>query len=324
MASYRWADVASSESCASFDRTALLILERRNKLAAAAAAAAKFPAPKDEPIDALKKTVHFMTECNSSYVDKRPYYQNTDSKSRVSFAMQVKMTLAEKPEDIPNDDDTAPLEIIPSKANTLKPQASSFAGILDENTTAEPIKSTKLVSNDAKTAGTTPDRISELTTSTHQDVEKGDVAKKATIKFLESPQNKMQKRTGMQDNIYYDDDTKEPMNPTKKVTRSTPLDEVAKKKIESIVIDRFNSNRFNNEKRGAHAPSKDHSARVYSRLKDIAIGKATRGYQNYIKKVPIEERGPDDPQTPNCKENISASLFAAVYSKWRKQLHMYD
>lgn len=64
--------------------------------------------------------------------------------------------------------------------------------------------------------------------------------------------------------------------------------------------------------------------RASTRMKDIAIGKATTGYRNFISTVPRGERSNDDPQTPDPHERTSKATFQRRYQKWRKQLHKYD
>lgn len=64
--------------------------------------------------------------------------------------------------------------------------------------------------------------------------------------------------------------------------------------------------------------------RKCARLKDIAIGKATTGYRNFLKQVGKERRSDGDPMTPDAKLRCSKAQFQRAYQKWRKQLHKYD
>lgn len=64
--------------------------------------------------------------------------------------------------------------------------------------------------------------------------------------------------------------------------------------------------------------------RECARLKDIAIGKATAGYRNFLKQVGTEHRSDGDPVTPDAKLRCSKAQFQRAYQKWRKQLHQYD
>ncbi|EUD68098.1 hypothetical protein C922_01710 [Plasmodium inui San Antonio 1] len=66
------------------------------------------------------------------------------------------------------------------------------------------------------------------------------------------------------------------------------------------------------------------SNRVNSRLKEIAVGKSTKEYKNYVKVVKYEERMDDDPRTPNAYENVTNAKFQAKYNLWRKKLHKFD
>lgn len=116
--------------------------------------------------------------------------------------------------------------------------------------------------------------------------------------------------------VYLDDNTKRPLNPPKKA-------HVARGKIDEARISQLLLNQFN-QVEPRPKPQDTQGDRIYSRLKDIAIGKSTKGYQNYIKKVPIDKRAADDPQTPNMRENISAARFQVIYRKWRTSLHKYD
>ncbi|CDO64335.1 conserved Plasmodium protein, unknown function [Plasmodium reichenowi] len=64
--------------------------------------------------------------------------------------------------------------------------------------------------------------------------------------------------------------------------------------------------------------------RVNSRLKEIAVGKSTKEYKNYVKLVKYQDRLEDDPATPNAYEDITNAKFQAKYNLWRKKLHKFD
>lgn len=66
------------------------------------------------------------------------------------------------------------------------------------------------------------------------------------------------------------------------------------------------------------------TSRMISRLKQIAIGKSLPEYKNYINKVPIEERSPDDPVTPKCDTRLTKREFDNLYREWRVKLHKYE
>eukprot|EP00371_Babesia_bovis_P003573 XP_001612220.1 hypothetical protein [Babesia bovis T2Bo] len=116
--------------------------------------------------------------------------------------------------------------------------------------------------------------------------------------------------------IYLDEQTQKPLNPPKKPN-------VQREKVDQKTISTLLLNQFNQCDAKPKVKDSQHS-RICSRLKDIAIGKSTKGYQNYIRKVPIDQRTSEDPQTPNLRENVSAARFQVIYRKWRTALHMYD
>ncbi|KAF7457793.1 putative histone hairpin-binding protein [Cryptosporidium felis] len=69
----------------------------------------------------------------------------------------------------------------------------------------------------------------------------------------------------------------------------------------------------------------DWSKRISSRLFQIAIGKGTRAYQNFLKLKPKkEDREPSDPQTPNAHSRCPQKQFTDRLNQWRKSLHQYD
>lgn len=75
---------------------------------------------------------------------------------------------------------------------------------------------------------------------------------------------------------------------------------------------------------GAKDEEEEWARRESARMKDIAIGKATEGYRNFIRTVPRDQRKEDDPATPNPKQRCTKAEFQREYLAWRKQLHRYD
>ncbi|KAK6588100.1 putative histone mRNA hairpin-binding [Cryptosporidium xiaoi] len=69
----------------------------------------------------------------------------------------------------------------------------------------------------------------------------------------------------------------------------------------------------------------DWNKRISSRLFQIAIGKGTKAYQNYLKIKPRkEDRDQNDPQTPNAHMRCPQKQFVSRLNHWRKALHKYD
>jgi len=68
-------------------------------------------------------------------------------------------------------------------------------------------------------------------------------------------------------------------------------------------------------------------ARIEKRQRQIDIGKATDGYQNYTKKIKKQDRKPNSiryPRTPDKREHISKRAWDARIRRWRRQLHLWD
>lgn len=64
--------------------------------------------------------------------------------------------------------------------------------------------------------------------------------------------------------------------------------------------------------------------RASARMKDIAVGKATEGYRNFIRIIPKDNRRAGDPATPDPKQRCSKAKFQRELLDWRRQLHRYD
>jgi len=64
--------------------------------------------------------------------------------------------------------------------------------------------------------------------------------------------------------------------------------------------------------------------RASARLHQIAIAKARPEYRHYARTVPMEERRPGMPQTPDPYEQISKSAFDRQLLLWRRQLHEFE
>ncbi|KAG5672586.1 hypothetical protein PVAND_002702 [Polypedilum vanderplanki] len=60
------------------------------------------------------------------------------------------------------------------------------------------------------------------------------------------------------------------------------------------------------------------------RQKQIDYGKNTVGYENYIRKVPKDERKQGDPKTPPRHLKYSRRAWEGLIKSWRKKLHSYD
>jgi hypothetical protein len=64
--------------------------------------------------------------------------------------------------------------------------------------------------------------------------------------------------------------------------------------------------------------------RLQQRQKQIDYGKNTKGYQRYLKIVPIKNRKPSDPETPDKFMNCSKRAWDGHVRSWRRKLHQYD
>lgn len=66
--------------------------------------------------------------------------------------------------------------------------------------------------------------------------------------------------------------------------------------------------------------------RIAARLKQIAFGKNTVGYDNYVVAVPKEKRGgyQEHPRTPDAYEAQSKRAFDGKVKAWRRGIHHWD
>lgn len=64
--------------------------------------------------------------------------------------------------------------------------------------------------------------------------------------------------------------------------------------------------------------------REAARMKQIQIGKARPEYQRYIREVPLSQRRPSQPSTPDPSARVSKRQFDRALADWRRLLHDYD
>lgn len=64
--------------------------------------------------------------------------------------------------------------------------------------------------------------------------------------------------------------------------------------------------------------------RLLSREKQIQYGKATLGYSEYLRLVPLKNRSPTQPRTPNKNLECSKRCWDGLVARWRRQLHAFD
>uniref|UniRef100_A0A3B0MXU6 Histone RNA hairpin-binding protein RNA-binding domain containing protein, putative n=1 Tax=Theileria annulata TaxID=5874 RepID=A0A3B0MXU6_THEAN len=376
MGSYKWADVASSESCASFGRTTLMLLERGERYGTNKA---YLECSNKLSEGGVGKSSHFMFLPNDSYIDKNSIPELHESKLNLNkININANAENAVTVNNVLDDDLLSPL-LYTNSDLPLDNNPKSFANFLNNSThthnhvnTTTSTKSTEpsltpRIKYSNNTTNTSNPNTSNLT---HSNVNSNNVNPNNTVKadnvrnvndsLIEEDNNgsissrvkykhalntinhtnsrtseekpllgKTSVQKGFVDKLcksgekrlnssvenYYDEETNEIMNPTKKFKDGIKMSRKEKEEISKVLLTELNKK---------SKPSlNDDNTRFYSRLKDIAIGKATKGYQNYIRMVPKDERGPDDPQTPNTK-NVSASKFRAMYRSWRTQLHKFD
>lgn len=64
--------------------------------------------------------------------------------------------------------------------------------------------------------------------------------------------------------------------------------------------------------------------REVARMRQIMIGKARPEYRRYIQEVPLDQRNPTHPSTPNPKDRVSKRQFDRALGDWRRRLHEFD
>jgi hypothetical protein len=70
--------------------------------------------------------------------------------------------------------------------------------------------------------------------------------------------------------------------------------------------------------------SEEWEARFSQREKQIEIGKGTKGYLNYMNKIPKNLRNINDPSTPVAREKTSKRQFDGKLREWRGLLNSYE
>lgn len=344
MTNYKWADIASSESCASFGRTTMMLIERHERYNAIYKNGPNKNLPKYDNAN-KNKVPHYMLMTNDSYIDKSGIPEFHDSKSRLdlkfnnvklsglshdkiiiddkSIILDKSLSLDDvsaqslnfnNPDDLINQEDVMDNKnVVQSFANFLclpENVDKSLSQVKHPNTQRDASTGKENVNYDTRTRSSSVRFTQNLNGNTNHPLPNGTSEVSRAVP-------EMNKRVNSNNMNYYDEDTKQLLNPTKKANFGIKMDKCQKDELSQLLLGQLS-------KSDKNKVIEDTNTRIYSRLKDIAIGKATKGYQNYIRKVPIAERGPDDPQTPNSKENISASRFRAIYRAWRTHLHKYD
>lgn len=66
------------------------------------------------------------------------------------------------------------------------------------------------------------------------------------------------------------------------------------------------------------------SRREGARMRQILIGKARPEYKRYVSSVPVEQRDPTHPRTPDPRQRVSKRQFDRNLGEWRKKLHEFD
>jgi hypothetical protein len=72
------------------------------------------------------------------------------------------------------------------------------------------------------------------------------------------------------------------------------------------------------------ASQEEWERRFCQREKQVMVGKGTRGYQEYIKMIPKEQRTARDPSTPRVAEQCSKRAFDGRLKQWRILLHAFS
>ncbi|XP_065828057.1 histone RNA hairpin-binding protein-like [Oscarella lobularis] len=76
--------------------------------------------------------------------------------------------------------------------------------------------------------------------------------------------------------------------------------------------------------KGTRTPRLTDPHRLAMRQKQIDYGKNTLAYENYVKAVPKNQRGPDHPSTPDKTLGCSKRAFDGRLRLWRRKLHAWD
>jgi hypothetical protein len=64
--------------------------------------------------------------------------------------------------------------------------------------------------------------------------------------------------------------------------------------------------------------------RVDQRERQLRFGKETDGYLEFVKKVPLVDRLPEHPKTPEKTQKCSKRSWDGQIRRWRRQLHLFD
>jgi hypothetical protein len=74
----------------------------------------------------------------------------------------------------------------------------------------------------------------------------------------------------------------------------------------------------------ADASQEEWERRFCQREKQVMVGKGTRGYQEYVKMIPKDQRTARDPATPRVAEQCSKRAFDGRLKQWRILLHAFS
>lgn len=70
---------------------------------------------------------------------------------------------------------------------------------------------------------------------------------------------------------------------------------------------------------------KPNADQLLQREKQLALGKATAEYAEYLRVKPLRsDRSDDDPRTPKTSHKCSKRSWTGQIRKWRRELHRYD
>eukprot|EP00375_Theileria_parva_P001935 XP_764610.1 hypothetical protein [Theileria parva strain Muguga] len=331
MGSYKWADVASSESCASFGRTTLMLLERRERYGTHKG----YLDCSNKLIDGgLGKSSHFMFLPNDSYIDKNSIPELHESKlnlNKININTNVENPVTDN--NVLDDDLLSPLLYTNSD---LPPDNNpkSFANFLNNSThtpnlvnktnstkSTEPSLPTraKYTANTTNISNVNPknvnltnfkpvsansgetvnsskvDKICNVNDSLREEDNNGSISSRVKYKHSLNAINQLNHKAGEEKDLcdkssvqkgpdkmcksgekrlnsgvenYYDEETKKIMNPTKKFKDGIKMSKKEKEEISKVLLTELNKK--------SKPLLNDDNTRFYSRLKDIAIGKATK------------------------------------------------